>query len=280
MTIAYETVEDALYDYVQVASGLAEELVLWAEQDGPRPEGVFISMNLVDEDDYGLDWIDREHNPLELDDDVIETVTGSDLTLTGHVYLTGDGPVRLTTTGALPAPLLVATDYWLIKTGADEVQIASSRANALTGTEITLTDAGSGTNTIVDTADTRRVGQEIKLVARGPRRATLTLECLAGDPTGEGRAIAILAKVKDSLPFYADDLSAAGVSVLDFARIRSVGIENSGLFEPRALVEVTLSLSSEVSKATTNIVTVAVGAEVQDQGATVLVDGVVATVEV
>ena len=95
--------------------------------------------------------------PQVLADDAVESVdTGADtLTLTGHAYLTGDGPVRFT--GAdLPGGLAVLTDYWLIYATANTIKVATSLENALAGTAINLTSAGTD-GTIVDTADTERV---------------------------------------------------------------------------------------------------------------------------
>ena len=89
--------------------------------------------------------------PLTAADDVIEAVdTGANetLTLTAHVFETGDGPVRFTTTGSLPGGLSAGVDYWLIKFDANKVSVATSLANAYAGTKIDLTSAGSGTNTL------------------------------------------------------------------------------------------------------------------------------------
>jgi len=98
--------------------------------------------------------------PLIVADDVIEAVdTGAaeSLTLTAHGLLTGDGPVQFTTTGGLPGGLAVATDYWVIKVDVDKISVATSLANALAGTKVNLTSAGTGVNTLVDTASTKRL---------------------------------------------------------------------------------------------------------------------------
>lgn len=59
----------------------------------------------------------------------------------------GDG-VRFTTTGTLPAPLAAGTTYYVIA-GASRTafRLATSRANALAGSAIDITSAGSGTHT-------------------------------------------------------------------------------------------------------------------------------------
>lgn len=56
--------------------------------------------------------------------------------------------VRLTTTGTLPAGLATGTDYWTVRTAATTSQLSSSLANAVAGTVIDITDAGTGTHTI------------------------------------------------------------------------------------------------------------------------------------
>jgi hypothetical protein len=56
--------------------------------------------------------------------------------------------VRLTTTTTLPAGLATATDYYVIKTSDTDFQLATSYANAVLGTAINITDAGTGTHTV------------------------------------------------------------------------------------------------------------------------------------
>lgn len=56
--------------------------------------------------------------------------------------------VRLTTTTTLPAGLALATDYYVIKVTDSTFKLATSYANAVAGTAINITDAGTGTHTI------------------------------------------------------------------------------------------------------------------------------------
>lgn len=77
--------------------------------------------------------------------------------ITGHGLQTGDGPFRMTNAGgALPAGYAAATDYYAIRTGANTLQLAASRALAFAGTAVAITDDGTGTHTLSDTASTRR----------------------------------------------------------------------------------------------------------------------------
>lgn len=75
-----------------------------------------------------------------------------------HALETGDGPMRLTTTGGAPAGLATGVDYFVIRNaGALSVSFATTRDNALRGTAINITDAGTGVHTVVDTATSKRV---------------------------------------------------------------------------------------------------------------------------
>lgn len=72
--------------------------------------------------------------------------TDNELTLTAHGAVTGYGPVRFALTGdasALPAPLAVLTDYWLIRVDDNTVKVATSFANAIAGTAIDIEDTGT-----------------------------------------------------------------------------------------------------------------------------------------
>ncbi|HEY2178093.1 MAG TPA: DUF2460 domain-containing protein [Caulobacteraceae bacterium] len=67
----------------------------------------------------------------------------------GHGLTTGQGPLWIANTGgALPTGLVADTAYWAIAVDADHFQLASSLANALAATPISLTGAGSGTDSL------------------------------------------------------------------------------------------------------------------------------------
>ncbi len=60
--------------------------------------------------------------------DSTETITAP----AAHGFTTGTGPVQLTIlTGALPTPLLVLTDYWIIDVDGTDFRLAASRADAV-----------------------------------------------------------------------------------------------------------------------------------------------------
>ena len=50
--------------------------------------------------------------------------------------------------GALPIGLAINTDYWLVRVSSTTARIATSLANAIAGTVIAFTDAGTGTQTL------------------------------------------------------------------------------------------------------------------------------------
>lgn len=74
-------------------------------------------------------------------------------------WLTGM-KVRVSTTGALPTGLLAATDYYVIRDSGTTIKFAASLANALAGTVIDITAAGSGTHTVTHTLTTRALGSK------------------------------------------------------------------------------------------------------------------------
>jgi len=72
------------------------------------------------------------------------------LTATAHGLATGAGPFQLTNSGGgLPGGLTALTSYWIIRTGTNTFQLATSYANALAGTAVALSTDGTGTQTLV-----------------------------------------------------------------------------------------------------------------------------------
>jgi hypothetical protein len=73
----------------------------------------------------------------------IFSASGSILTATNH-NLTNGAIVQLTTTGTLPAPLAVLTNYYVINVSGATLQLSLTSG----GSAITLTDTGSGVHRI------------------------------------------------------------------------------------------------------------------------------------
>jgi hypothetical protein len=80
-------------------------------------------------------------------DDTTDICTYTSTTSLPSNLLTGTR-VRFTTTTTLPAPLALATDYYLIRLSNTTFEVASSYANAIAGTQIDITTTGTGTHTI------------------------------------------------------------------------------------------------------------------------------------
>lgn len=75
--------------------------------------------------------------------------TGTDTIdlVAAHWMITGT-PIRFTTAGTLPSPIVINTTYYVIAVSSTTIQVASSLANAIAGTEIDLTTAGTGNSTV------------------------------------------------------------------------------------------------------------------------------------
>jgi hypothetical protein len=88
------------------------------------------------------------------------------ITIVAHGLTTGDGPFQVSNAGGgLPSGLAAATNYWVIVTGVDTLKLATSLANAIAGTAIDVTTAGTGTQTIADTVATKRPSDPFTVTA-------------------------------------------------------------------------------------------------------------------
>lgn len=73
------------------------------------------------------------------------------ITITAHGYTTGL-KVQVSNPGSLPTGISAVTDYFVIVIDANTIKLASSLVFALAGTSISITNIGSGTNTVEVTA--------------------------------------------------------------------------------------------------------------------------------
>ncbi|HEY1550258.1 MAG TPA: hypothetical protein VGG28_20660 [Kofleriaceae bacterium] len=87
------------------------------------------------------------------------TTGGGTLTKTAHGLLTGDGPVDYEAVTP-PTGITAGAQYWVIKTGANTIQLASSLAKALAGIPVTFSDNGSGTQQLQADATCMRLWWE------------------------------------------------------------------------------------------------------------------------
>lgn len=260
--IKWTTIEDAIRAWIVFGSRLADDHVIWSQQTSPRPAGQFISLRLMMLEHRGRDWLDRYDNIVALPTltiSAVNTSTGA-MTITAHGLANGTGP--LVFGGIPPAPLQLATNYWPVVVDANTVKLAATFQNAVATVPTTLTVTNGGTApTLSSTPKTTIAGIEISQRARGPRRASLTLQCFAGTPTG-GAATGFTspaAVLHDAITSYVLEsqsflLNQAGVGVGAIEPIRSVdGIVNTTHFEPRAIGTVYLHLASELVETSTYI---------------------------
>ncbi len=118
---------------------------------------VFVSGVNSPDYDLAVGTLTNKRRPFTTLADFTFTAAVTDVcTKVAHTTETGDGPVRLTTTTTLPAPLALATDYWIIKIDADTFYLATTLANAYAGTRVDITTTGTGTHTVDITTSTKR----------------------------------------------------------------------------------------------------------------------------
>jgi len=65
-----------------------------------------------------------------------------------HGWITGDGPFRLETATTLPTGYATTSLYWIIKVAATTFQLALTKALAVAGTAVTISDDGTGAHRI------------------------------------------------------------------------------------------------------------------------------------
>lgn len=107
--------------------------------------------------DLAVGTLTNVRRALVVPDDTFTATHGTEtFTAVAHGLETGDGPIRVSSTTTLPTGLSAGVDYYVIKVSADDFQLATSLANAYAGTELTISDNGTGTHTLSDTASTKR----------------------------------------------------------------------------------------------------------------------------
>lgn len=236
-----ETAEKAIIAWVAASSGLGSSKVAWADQNGERVAAPYITVRVAENTPIGQPSSTHATKPLELASDIVEAIdtSANTLTLTGHAYETGDGPVQFECTGAISNGLALERDYWIIVDGADTVQLAESYTEAIDGDALDLT-AGTttGTLTIAGTDETLRAGQEITHTLQQRRRVIVEVTCYAASAVTVGRATEILDAVAMALdlPSTRRALETASISPPVLESMVSVGgAFKVAVFEPRAI---------------------------------------------
>lgn len=82
----------------------------------------------------------------------------TNLVAAAHGLQNGDGPIRLTSTGAPPTGLALATDYYVILVDANTFKLATSLANAYAGVAVVMSTNGTGVNQITGVGTTPQRG--------------------------------------------------------------------------------------------------------------------------
>lgn len=187
-----------LHAWAVAASGLPSGSVIWAYQHGRRPDTPYMTVSYTAAS-RGLAGRSTRLSPAVVADTVIESVdAGADsVTITAHGRLTGDGPFRLVSSGSIPGGLAADTDYWLVAQGPDDLSLAASHLDAWNAATVDITDAGSGTHSLVDTPDTLLSGAEIADTVIAHREISIELRTYSSDVGVQpGTAMEILSRVE------------------------------------------------------------------------------------
>lgn len=254
-------IQQALQQYVVLATGLPSDHVYWGRQvKQPRPTQPAIEMKLHVFDDVAIPWVDVTPKPLVVGPFTVAGVAvspTSQLNVPAHGLSSGDGPFQFSSSGTLPAPLAASTNYWVIAADADHLQVCAKFTDTGGGdpgntkTPIALTSTGSGVITMSATADTVHAGHEIQYLARGPVKLCLALTCFAVSGVGTGSAEFLLRRIgaRRALPSQNAILQAANLGLNSIERVHAVhGVQDAVRFEPRATVEIYFNTGSEESE--------------------------------
>jgi hypothetical protein len=247
--VSEASIRAAIGAAITASSGLAADRVRWGRQGlaaaRPSTPGAWISMLELGETDVGRPRVRYVRNPMVFaDKPVAAVVTGTPgaLTVTGHALQTGDGPVRLATTGTAPGGLAVDVDYWAIRLTDDTLRLALSHLGAVeTPAPVAISSAGTGAHRLVDTAATLRAGAECLATTQSTGLRTVSVQCYGGDAVDDDSPLSILRRVRAALelPAIRGALWASGVGLqrAGAPADRSVTV-TPGRFEPRAVMEI------------------------------------------
>lgn len=238
--------ESAIHSAIVSGTGLAADRVKWSDQGGARPASpaAWVSLRDLGEAPIGHDTARYVRNPFTFTAKAITLVVPGapgTVTVPAHGLSSGDGPVRLTTTGTLPGGTAADVDYWAIRVTADTLRLAPSFLAAIDASApIAIIDTGVGAHAIVSTTQTLKAGAEAKAVVEGVRQRTISVQCFGGDAIGDGSPMGILRRLRAALalPTIRDALHAGGVGLLRANDARNVSLAVSpSVFEPRAVME-------------------------------------------
>jgi hypothetical protein len=164
-----------------------------------------------------------------------------------------------------------AIHAWVVRgTGLAEAKViwAGYNSDRPTGTHATLKIVAVNRNG-PDWSDTVEDGDDVTFHSRGPREIVLSIQCFDGAATGALNSAARLDKTLAlaALPTQQAAFQAAGVGYLRSGSVKHIGGVMGSVFEPRAQVDVTLSMFSDVSEPGSLIEFV----EIENDGASIYV---------
>lgn len=130
--------------------------------------------------------------------------------------------VQFTTTVTLPTGLSLATDYWLVRVSATTANVATSFANAVAGTVIAFTDAGTGTHTLTVRLPRYSNGAGVQSIIFNPASTALG----AGTPgmsLGYTNSAGVASRATPTLPSLPIGKTAATNSLIVYSGATGAG---------------------------------------------------------
>lgn len=253
MTIDGAAVRDAIWGWTKRATGLADGSILFAEQVEARtivpPEGLWISIRV-----QGLTEQGGASTRATRNDDAFTAITVDPVTdqahAVAHGFTTGDGPFLVDAVTAQPGGLPLLTQVYLVRVDADHFRFATSYANAIAGTPVTIdvTSAGTGAVTIVPCL------ADVLYTTSGAWTGAVEWRAFGGDL---GEAMDVLQKVAGRRRAAATraELRAANVGVGRLTSVvgRDGYVGAARTFEPRAELGATLHLCNTDAETGTRI---------------------------
>jgi len=134
------------------------EYHVWNDKGNIKKSSTMISVKVSARDDNGDEvknitkqhWVEIKSSGVgaTYDDFATTDVNVDTEQITVNIDIPTGERIKFTTTGGLPAPLVVGTIYYAIRVDATHIKVATTLANANAGTAINLTTQGTGTHTV------------------------------------------------------------------------------------------------------------------------------------
>lgn len=165
-----------------------------------------------------------------------------------------------------PTTLEAALQAWVVAgTGLSANQVRWSQQDApqtrpMVTLQMSVARTGQDWLDVVDNP-TPTAGAEILHKARGTRKATLSIQAFSADAVGASGARALLERLvsRAKLPSMTALLDAVNAGLAPLGEVTTIdGVVGSTRFDPRAMLEASFFLVSEVSESGTYIETVEV----------------------